>query len=216
MTDAAAARPTIIVFAKAPEPGRVKTRLGLDPETAASLYEAFVNDTLEMALELRDAADIELHTDIETTAWRGYDIPRARQAQGNLGTRMLAALRSKGGAGPVMILGSDAPSLPGFCVRGLLEMRGDVVLGPTQDGGYWAILARRTDDRMFAGVEWSTALTRRQTVDAVKACGLSVSLGDPWFDVDELSDLRRLAVSNAIRRHTEHFLQRHPGLLHLQ
>ena len=175
-------RPVIVVFAKAPRPGFVKTRLGLEPEVAAQLHEAFVRDALALAGERA-----ELHTDVETEAWRNVDVPRRLQVAGDLGARMLAAL-------PALILGSDAPSLPASHLGELIATPGDVVLGPAEDGGYWAILARRTHPHMFEGVEWSTARTREQTIAACRACGLSVSLGLEWFDVDEPAGLRRLAL----------------------
>lgn len=194
---------TVVVFAKAPRPGRVKTRLGLDGAAAARLHEAFVRDTLELAVEA-GLGPVELHTDAETDAWPEFPVTRRLQAEGDLGARMLAAISA--GAGEVMILGSDAPSLPVEFVRGLAAVDGDVVLGPSEDGGYWAILARRWDARMFDGVEWSTALARVQTVDAVRECGLSVGLGAEWFDVDEPSDLARLR-GERLRSATREILQ---------
>ncbi len=178
-------QPVIVVFAKAPRPGFVKTRLGLEGKIAAALHESFVRDALELAQAASEC--VELHTDLDTEAWRDCRVPRRLQVAGDLGARMLAAL-------PALILGSDAPSLPLAYLRQLIETPGDVVLGPAEDGGYWAILARRTHARMFADVEWSTARTREQTIAACRACGLEVSLGPEWFDVDEPADLRRLAA----------------------
>ena len=176
--------PTIIVFAKAPRPGFVKTRLGLEADIAARLHEAFVRDAV--ALAQAASPRVELHTDIETEAWTDIVVARRLQAPGDLGARMLAAL-------PALILGSDAPSLPLSHLQQLMATPGDVVLGPAEDGGYWAILARRTDARMFEGVEWSTPRALEQTIAACRERGLSVSLGPEWFDIDEPADLRRLA-----------------------
>ena len=178
-------QPVIAVFAKAPRPGFVKTRLGLAADVAARLHEAFVRDAIERARAVSER--VELHTDVETEAWRDIGVPRRLQAAGNLGARMLAAL-------PGLILGSDAPTLPASHLAALIATPGDVVLGPAEDGGYWAILARRTDERMFDGVEWSTARAREQTMAACRACGLTVSLGSVWYDVDEPADLRKLAA----------------------
>jgi glycosyltransferase A (GT-A) superfamily protein (DUF2064 family) len=175
-------QPRIAVFAKAPRPGFVKTRLGLAPDIAALLHESFVRDALALA-----GGDAELYTDVETDAWPDIAAPRRLQSAGDLGARMLAAL-------PGLILGSDAPSLPRSHLEQLLATRGDIVLGPAEDGGYWGILARRTHARMFETVEWSTSRTREQTIDACRACGLDVALGPEWFDVDEPAGLRRLAA----------------------
>ena len=177
-------QPTISVFAKAPRPGFVKTRLGLDLEVAAQLHEAFVRDAVALAQAASEL--VELHTDIETEAWSDIAVARRLQTGGDLGARMLTAL-------PGVILGSDAPSLPLPHLLQLIATPGDVVLGPAEDGGYWAILARRTDARMFEGVEWSTSRAREQTISACRDCGLTVSLGPEWFDIDEPADLRRLA-----------------------
>ncbi|MEZ5352282.1 MAG: TIGR04282 family arsenosugar biosynthesis glycosyltransferase [Bryobacteraceae bacterium] len=182
--------PAVIVFAKAPVPGRVKTRLGLPPEQAARLHYEFVEATLRTCAQLE--ARVELHTDAETEAWRDAKVDRALQVPGDLGDRMLAALRSR--PAPVMIVGSDAPTLPADHLRGLLGLlrEADVALGPTEDGGYYAIACRRTEVRMFAGVEWSTDRTLAQTVASCEACGLTVALGERWFDVDTPADLARI------------------------
>jgi uncharacterized protein len=178
-------QPVIAVFAKAPRPGFVKTRLGLGPEAAAQLHESFVRDALALAQAASEC--VELHTDVVTQAWSDVRLPRRLQVSGDLGARMLAPL-------PAMILGSDSPSLPLAHLTQLIATPGDVVLGPAEDGGYWAILARRSHELMFAGVEWSTSRTREQTIDACRACGLTVSTGLEWFDVDEPGDLQRLAL----------------------
>lgn len=196
----------VVVFAKAPRPGLVKTRLGLDGAAAALLQEAFVRDTLALALEAA-VGPVELHVDVETDAWR--DIPvstRLLQTAGDLGARMLAALRD----GPTLIVGSDAPTLPAAHLPAMARVPGDIVLGPAEDGGYWAILARRTDERLFDGVEWSTARTRAQTEAAARACGLTVGLGPMWFDCDEPADLRRLiaAQPDQLRPATREALRR--------
>ena len=77
-------RPVIMLFAKAPLAGRVKTRLTppLPPELAARLHDAFVLDTLESLHSLDKSADVELHTDIPTDAWAGIAVPPNRIAEG--------------------------------------------------------------------------------------------------------------------------------------
>ena len=179
-------QPLIVVFAKAPRPGFVKTRLGLPAAAAAQLHESFVRDALALACTASDR--VELHTDVETGAWSDLPhIPRRLQSAGGLGERMLAVL-------PALIIGSDAPTLLPAHLAELIATPGDVVLGPAEDGGYWAILARRRHEHMFKGVEWSTPRTREQTIAACRACGLHVALGPEWFDVDEPASLRRLAA----------------------
>src|SRR5947209_6449505 len=107
-------RPAIILFAKAPVTGNVKTRLQaeLGAEETLALHEAFVLDMLDKLLTLRAFADIELHTDIETDAWREVPVTRKVQAAGDLGLKMLHSLASALAQGRerVCIVGSDAPS----------------------------------------------------------------------------------------------------------
>lgn len=193
-------RPVIIVFARAPVAGRVKTRLvpPLSSEQAASLHTCFVADTLERL----SGRCIELHTDIETDAWREFDVARKLQSEGDLGSRMLAALDG----GNRMILGSDSPDLPCDHLDELLRSSADVALGPTDDGGYYAIHCRRIHPQMFASVEWSTPQTLRQTVDACNAAGLSVALGSAWYDIDDAAGLRRLTAAPSVPPRTRKWL----------
>ena len=82
----------MILFAKAPVPGRVKTRLGVDPERAAALHSAFVRGTLETLQCCAAELDVELSTDDPTDAWSEFSGPRSVQVSGNLGGRIFAAL----------------------------------------------------------------------------------------------------------------------------
>ncbi|MEX2261207.1 MAG: TIGR04282 family arsenosugar biosynthesis glycosyltransferase [Bryobacteraceae bacterium] len=194
-----------MLFAKAPHPGRVKTRLcGADAEAAADFHVAFVSDMLEMLLGLQEEIGIELHTDEPTAAWSGFDVSRALQVEGDLGVRMFAALDRALAAGhpQAAILGSDAPTLPANHVHSLLASPADVALGPSEDGGYYGIACRRVHARMFDRVEWSSPRACEQTAAAARACGLTVALGPEWFDVDEPADLERLRQSPLLPRHT--------------
>lgn len=193
----------ILVFAKAPLPGRVKTRLqpAWTPAQAAELHRAFVDDLLDMLATLQPGVAVELHTDIATDAWGRPGVSRHLQAEGDLGVRMLHALEHSiaSGAIPTMVLGGDAPSLPVSHVQELLAMEADVALGPSEDGGYYAICCRRTHPAMFEGVEWSSVRALDDTVRAAQKAGLSVALGPTWFDIDSAGDLARLIT---VPRHT--------------
>src|SRR5689334_19601656 len=111
--------PLIVLYAKAPVPGRVKTRLGIDPAKAAELHSAFVRDTLVMLSALRGEADLEISTDEPTDAWSGFAVARSLQSRGNLGDRMFGTIdRAIDQGHPrVMILGSDSPGLPAEHIR---------------------------------------------------------------------------------------------------
>ena len=191
-------RPVLILFAKAPIPGRVKTRLArtIGPELAAKLHSAFVEDTLQKTLSLagKTGIDIELHTDAETDAWSSIRVTRRLQVSGDLGCRMYYVLDNalKEGRPQAMIIGSDSPTLPTSHLLNLLQLPEDVALGPTEDGGYYAIACRRTNSEMFRSVNWSTDQALEDTENACRRSGLTTGCGPPWFDVDEYEDLRRM------------------------
>jgi rSAM/selenodomain-associated transferase 1 len=204
-------RPVIIVFAKAPTPGRVKTRLipPLDAEGAAALHSAFVLDTIESLQSLTPIADLELHTDTETAAWEGVPVPRRVQHEGYLGLKMLKALGAalERGHPRAFIFGSDSPNLPIGHVRALLDLDADLVFGPADDGGYYAIGARRVRPEIFAGVRWSTPYALGDTIRSAEACGLTTVNGPGWFDIDDASGLDRLRTAGSIPHHTAEALK---------
>jgi len=192
----------MILFAKAPIPGRVKTRLAtaIGAQPAAELYRAFVADTISKLAEFRDVADIELHTDTLTDAWTEQGVARDLQVASGLELKLLHALAGalQTGRPQVMVLGSDSPTLPRGHIQRLLDSKADVALGPCEDGGYYAIACRRVHSEMFTGVEWSTSHVLEQTERAVRASGLSVERGDLWYDVDGPEDLARLMKDPAL------------------
>lgn len=204
-------RPAIILFARAPAPGRVKTRLAglLGPQAAAELHRAFVRDALEMLAGFDPLADVQLHTDTPTDAWPQAGVPRKLQREESLALRMLHALAGalEDGRPRAMIVGSDAPTLPPAHLEMLLASSADVAFGPCDDGGYYAICCRRIHPEMFRGVEWSTARALETSECAARACGLAVERGAPWFDVDEPADLYRLLRGPLIPRHTAGWLR---------
>lgn len=186
----------MILFAKAPVAGRVKTRLAAEigAARAAALHRAFVADSIAKLKEFTDLADIELHTDISTDAWSELDVARQVQTPGDLQLKLLHALGQGLAAGrrQVIIFGSDSPTLPRAHVHKLLSSAADIALGPCEDGGYYAIACRRVHPEMFAGVAWSTSSVLEQTERAARASGLSVERCALWYDVDAPEDLVRL------------------------
>ena len=189
-------RPLFILFAKAPVPGRVKTRLcpPLSATEAAGLHMALVADTGEMLLELIEQADIELSTDEPTEAWHEFPFRRSIQAAGNLGTRLLCAIELglSSGREVVTLLGSDSPGLPPTHLLALIDSTADLTLGPTPDGGFYGIACRAFHPKMFAGVRWSSEHTLLDVAAAASACGFTVETGPAWFDIDVEADLRRM------------------------
>jgi hypothetical protein len=207
--------PVIMVFAKAPVAGRVKTRLQpvLTPEESAALHHAFVADVLEWLAGFSRVADVELHVDGITDAWRDYPYRRVLQRDGDLGFRMLAAAEHglEEGRKQVVIVGSDSPNLPPRYLLELLQSEADIALGPCEDGGYYAIKMRQVHPRMFDGVDWGTGRALAQTQAACEVCGLTVELGREWFDVDSPADLVKLVTHPTPPRTTE-WLRKHQFL----
>ncbi len=190
------ARHLVILFAKAPAAGRVKTRLlpVLTAQQSADLHEALVADVLRMLGALAPTVELELHTDVATEAWPDFEGTRRLQTAGGLGEKLMSAMEAglARGHASVIVLGSDSPGLPCSHVEELLRGESDVKLGPAEDGGYYGIRVRRIVAGMLDEVRWSTEHTMADTVAAVERSGLSVSLGSPWFDVDEPRDLLRM------------------------
>jgi rSAM/selenodomain-associated transferase 1 len=205
-------RAVIIFFAKAPEPGRVKTRL-IPPLTsgeAAELHSAFVEDLVTRFRKLA-RFDVQLHTDLSTDAWPTLNVTRKLQIPGSLGLKMLHSLTTALASGYqcAAIIGTDAPTLPIKHVDSLIEATTDVTLGPAADGGYWGIAARKTNPIMFDGVQWSCADTLAQTVSAVQATGLSVGFVGNWYDVDEPASLDRLLAEGNLPTATQRWARRY-------
>lgn len=191
------------IFAKQPVPGKVKTRLlsHLTPAQAAAVYEASMRDVIALATGV---ASVTLHYAGKGAA-RDYfarefpTLPIRPQPEGDLGVRMGHALGAEfdEGAGTAMILGTDSPTLPleylAQAVR--LAERNDVVLGPTEDGGYYLVAVRRSvwpaAAAIFDGISWSTATVFDQSLEAVRSAGLTLATLPAWYDIDHAPELRR-------------------------
>lgn len=175
------------------------------------MHYCFTRDALESILTLVDVADVELHSDTTCDAWNDLAVSMRLQTGKDLGARMLHALDAALAADRprAMIVGSDAPTLPAGHLRDLLAADADVALGPSEDGGYYAISCRKVHPEMFRGVSWSVTSTLAETVKAVETCGLSVVTGRTWFDIDSPQDLQRLRRSANLPRHTRAWLASH-------
>lgn len=201
-------RPLLILFAKAPVAGRVKTRLcpPLTPEQAADLHSCLVQDMIEMLSIFTGSADLELSSDSAvdvTEAWPDVTMPRSIQADGDLGVRIFNALADALASGRkmAMVVGSDFPALPSAHIDALLTSEADVTLGPTLDGGFFAIACRRLHTGIFDRVRWSTGSTLDDVARSAAQCGLNVARGPAWFDVDVEEDLERMLKMSELPRH---------------
>ncbi|MFQ5733715.1 MAG: TIGR04282 family arsenosugar biosynthesis glycosyltransferase [Planctomycetaceae bacterium] len=194
---------TLGIFAKHPQPGRVKTRLaaGLGDQRAAELYAAFVGDLID---RFGAAADRRIlayapHEPEAAAYFRGLCGGRFAlwpQPSGDLGGRMRAFFADafEGGAERVVLIGSDSPTLPVRYVQQAFDdlAVADCVLGPATDGGYYLIAMRRIIPAAFNDVEWSGPRVLEQTVQRLRETGDSLRMLPVWYDVDSPADLKFL------------------------
>jgi uncharacterized protein len=186
----------LVVIAKAPEPGRSKTRLcpPFTPEQAAILAEAALRDTLA-AVAAAPARRRVLALDGEPGPWlpRGFEV--VQQRGDGLGERLGHALAEAGG--PALVVGMDTPQLsPALLARAagaLRRPRTDAVLGPALDGGYWTIGLRDPDPAVFEGVPMSSDRTHAAQRRRLAGLGLRVATLPPMRDVDTIEDAHAVA-----------------------
>jgi rSAM/selenodomain-associated transferase 1 len=204
----------LVVFVKNPVPGTVKTRLtpALTPEQAAAVYRAFVKDVLRQGERIPvDArvlafAPADARRAVAVLASHSWQL--APQADTDLGGRMAAAAdrRFRAGAERVVIIGTDAPTLPDEHLRQAFDLlrATDVVLGPSTDGGYYLVGLSGPRPDVFHEVDWSTGRVLRQTVDRIQAANLRLGLLPPWYDVDTPDELEFLRAHLAASRLAGH------------
>ncbi|MGB5374325.1 MAG: TIGR04282 family arsenosugar biosynthesis glycosyltransferase [Polyangiales bacterium] len=197
----------LAVFVRAPTPGKVKTRLAtrFGDAGAARLYQAFAEDTIALCSRVRAAGRVDLALwsdgfDDKVSDWAKRLGTSARiQPEGDLGVRLAAAfdegLRKYE---RVVIIGSDMPTLPIELIGAAFDSleRSPFMLGPAQDGGYYAIGASRRVRPSFEGVRWSTANALADTIQANAA--RQPSMLPPWYDIDEPEDIAVLRAHLSI------------------
>ncbi len=193
----------LAVFAKYWQPGSVKTRLAADVGTVASsqIHRAMLDCTLKRFCEIGDRRVVTV-----TPAGRGGEFQQLAgttwliksQTDGDLGTRMEAhfnqSLRS--GADHAVLIGSDSPTLPVEIIDTAFRLLREhqVVLGPSDDGGYYLIGLSNAIPPIFVDIDWSTASVWQQTVDRLAAVGCSFAELPSWYDVDTMDDLKKLRL----------------------
>ena len=190
----------LIVFVRAPELGRLKTRLAADAgdRRALSIYRALAEHTLDVARRVADCRLVVHYAPAGAasvmTRWLGSDIELRAQQEGDLGERLAGAIDDAliHGARSVVVVGTDCPGVTVELVeRAFTELeRHDVVLGPAIDGGYYMIGVRKAHSTLFLGIPWSTGETLSATLSAARAADLDVSLLDERRDIDTLADWR--------------------------
>ena len=194
----------LVIFAKYPTPGKVKTRLArsIGAARAARLYRGFLKIILKKFAASppadRIVCAISPVSRVEQFAgeFPGANAYIAQADVADLGERMHIVFEQilTQGARKVVIIGSDSPNLPLQFVRQAFEAldAADVVLGPAEDGGYYLIGVRESHAEIFRDIEWGTNRVLRQSISRIHNSGLRLSLLEPFYDVDDLHGLMRL------------------------
>ena len=187
----------LLVIAKAPVAGRVKTRLTppCSPADAAALAAAALADTLAAVAQSRRASRRVLVLDGEPGPWvpLGFDV--LPQRGDGLAARLAAAFCDVGG--PALLIGMDTPQVtPELLDAGLAAIQdGDCAFGAAPDGGYWAIGLRHADPAVFRDVPMSVPTTAAVQRARLAALDLDTIDLPPLVDVDTIADAHRVAAA---------------------
>jgi rSAM/selenodomain-associated transferase 1 len=201
----------LVLYARAPRAGRVKTRMlpWLDAGEALRLHLVLLEDSLRLLKACAVAAGASPFVSM-SEPWEPEDpdgcagiaeaalgMARLPQRGADLGERLQDTFRTllARGLGPVVVIGSDSPTLPPAHLTtalSALERGADAVLGPAEDGGYCLVGAARELPGMFEGIPWGTDRVLQATRAALDRWGARVVLLPSWYDVDLPRDLERL------------------------
>ncbi len=199
-------RIVVAIMAKTPRAGEVKTRLcpPLSGAEAAELYRCFLLDKIEQVRALKEAtpaiayAPAEGRAVFEEVAPDFFLVPH-RGA--DLGARLANSFDQffQNGCPAALAIDSDTPTLPVAFLQQALDLIRtpsiDLVLGPTEDGGYYVIGLHALHRELFEGIAWSTSQVLPETIRRAEAKGLRIAHLPPWYDVDTPADLERLRAA---------------------
>ena len=196
----------IVIFAKAPQPGSVKTRLipALGAAGAATLARKLLAHTLQQALAA-DVGEVELCMSPAPVdaAWQGISIPdpvrQTGQGGGDLGARMARAVKrvtrqTQPADPPVLLIGTDCPALTAWLLQQATQQlkTHDAVMLPAYDGGYVLLGLKSPCPELFDDMPWSTSVVAAETLRRMAALHLRVWQGPTQHDIDEPADLQHV------------------------
>ena len=193
----------LVIMAKAPRPGAVKTRLApsLSPAAVTAFYCCLLEDTLALARSLStvEVAIMCPNTDVnELARLAGGEMSVVAQKGEGLaaGLTSVFARFAEGHKRRTIAFNSDSPHLPRAVLEDAFETLAayDVVVGPTHDGGYYLVGAKASHPELFAGDGMGTSIALERLLWRARTLGLSVGFADPFYDVDVADDLTRLAA----------------------
>ena len=193
----------LIVFGRYPTPSKVKTRLipHLGPVGAAQLQKELTEETVKKARSISYLADLIFFFEGGSKSllrkWLGRDIAYLPQEGTDLGSRMKNAILNakEKGYQKVILIGTDIPGLRPDHIREAFSRLDeyDVVLGPSDDGGYWLVGMKRLFD-IFNGIDWGTNRVLNQTIELIKGQGAKFRLLNELTDIDNLQDIHKTGI----------------------
>jgi hypothetical protein len=193
---------TLVIMAKAPRPGRVKTRLtpSLPLPAITAFYRCLLDDTVTLA---RSLGDVEIAmmcpaSDVDELACIVGDGMRivAQKGEGLAAGLTSVFAQFAAGSQRVVAFNSDSPHLPASVLESAFETLAafDVVVGPTQDGGYYLVGAKAAHPALFEGDRMGTTSALDALLARARTLRLSVGFTDPFYDIDVATDLTRLSA----------------------
>jgi len=194
---------TLVIMAKAPRVGSVKTRLALNlsPQQATELYACFLNDTIALAKALNqiEIAIMCPASDVEDLCCSVTDaVPVVPQTGRGLaaGLTSVFAHFANSGRQRVIAFNSDSPHLPASLLENAFDVleSSDLVVGPTHDGGYYLVGAKASHPALFEDDGMGTMNALESLLARARKLRLSAGFTDPFYDIDVASDLTRLAA----------------------
>ena len=207
--DCGGAACTLLLYARVPEKGAVKTRLQpfLSPEESLALHRALIEDNVRLlrlvaervgarpVLSFSDDRDPHPSPD-DRLAAVCEGIERLPQRAGDLGQRLAGTFEdlNAADAAAAVIFGSDSPTLPPEWLESACEAVAagtPMVIGPARDGGYYLIGASLPAPALFDGISWGSDAVLGETLRRARRAGITASLLPPWYDLDRPEDLER-------------------------
>lgn len=193
----------LVIMAKAPRSGTVKTRLvpNLSPEAVSSFYCCLLEDTLALARSLSDVNVAFMCPDsdvgeLRKLAGKGVSVI-AQKGQGlAAGLTSVFAHFIENRRRRVIAFNSDSPHLPASVLEHSFEALTlhDLVVGPTHDGGYYLVGAKTSHPTLFVGDGMGTSSALERLLSRARTLELSVGFAAPFYDIDVADDLERLAA----------------------
>ena len=197
----------LVVLAKQPERGKVKTRIAnvLGDDQAQEICRRALHDTLALAASIEDVVLVISYAPATDQGRRYFEqvapafalIPQQGATFGERLTHTLTRLLQS--YSPVVVIGSDSPDLPAAVIARTFDLLGaaDVVIGPAEDGGYYLLGLHVMHPALFERIDWSTDAVLMQTRRRAAEANLTLAELQTWHDLDTVDDLRALVAPGA-------------------